>query len=108
MSQAPLLDRDRIKELFDLRTNTLSFTGGDRAMDPYPRWHELRASGPVHSGTVHELTLSDSSSARWIIAACIPCISRSGWASNTSCRRACVTATSRHSSSIRRRTAVST
>ncbi|MBV9951842.1 MAG: cytochrome P450 [Acidimicrobiia bacterium] len=55
MSGAQLLDRERIKELFDLRANTLSFTGGLQAIDPYPLWHELRASGPVHPGTVHEL-----------------------------------------------------
>jgi cytochrome P450 len=51
-----LLDRARIKELFDLRASMVSFTGGDRTADPYPLWHELRESGPVHAGTVHGLS----------------------------------------------------
>ena len=42
-----LLDRERIKELFDLRSNMVSFTGGDLTADPHPRWRELRESGPV-------------------------------------------------------------
>ncbi len=50
-----LLDRDRIRELFDLRASIVSFTGGDRVADPYPKWHELRESGPVHAGVLHEL-----------------------------------------------------
>ena len=50
-----LLDRDRIKELFDLRSSMVTFTGGDLTDDPYPRWHELRESGPVHPGTLHGL-----------------------------------------------------
>jgi cytochrome P450 len=52
----PLLDVDRVRELFDLRGGTFAFTGGSFEGDPYPRWHELRESGPVHEGTVHELT----------------------------------------------------
>jgi cytochrome P450 len=51
-----LLDRARIKELFDLRSSVVSFTGGERTEDPYPAWHELRASGPVHAGTLHGLS----------------------------------------------------
>jgi cytochrome P450 len=50
-----LLDRERIKELFDLRSSILMFTGGDLTEDPHPRWAELRESGPVHTGTMHEL-----------------------------------------------------
>jgi cytochrome P450 len=50
-----LLDRERIKELFDLRTNLASWSGADRQIDPHPKWHDLRESGPVHPGTVHEL-----------------------------------------------------
>ncbi|HKY13675.1 MAG TPA: cytochrome P450 [Microthrixaceae bacterium] len=50
-----LLDRERIKELFDLRTSVMVFTGGDLTDDPHPRWGELRESGPVHAGTMHEL-----------------------------------------------------
>jgi cytochrome P450 len=51
------LDRERIRELFDLRkTGNGLHNGGDYAEDPHPRWHELRESGPIHPGTVHELT----------------------------------------------------
>jgi cytochrome P450 len=55
-----LLDRARIKELFDLRSSVVSFTGGDLTGDPYPAWHELRGSGPVHAGTVHALSGIDA------------------------------------------------
>ena len=50
------LDRNRIRELFDLRSNTNLIAGGDYTDDPYPIWHDLRASATVHPGTVHELT----------------------------------------------------
>lgn len=52
----PLLDRERIRELFDLRSEFNAFTGGDYTDDPNPIWHQLRESGPVLPGTVHELT----------------------------------------------------
>jgi cytochrome P450 len=55
-----LLDRERIKELFDLRASMVSFTGGDLTEDPHDRWNELRATGPVHPGTVHELSGIDA------------------------------------------------
>jgi cytochrome P450 len=55
-SGAPALDRDRIRELFDLRSSFNQFTGGDYAADPYPAWRRLREEGPVLPGTVHELT----------------------------------------------------
>jgi cytochrome P450 len=51
----PALDRERIRELFDLR-KAGSYSGGDFSEDPYPVWDELRSSGPVHAGIVHELT----------------------------------------------------
>jgi cytochrome P450 len=51
-----LLDRDRVRELFDLRSSYNVRTGGDHRDDPYPVWHELRERAPVHEGTVHELT----------------------------------------------------
>jgi cytochrome P450 len=54
MSDA-LLDRERLKELFDLRSSVLVFTGGEVVDDPHPRWAELRETGPVHAGTMHEL-----------------------------------------------------
>ena len=48
------LDPARIRELFDLRRNkTLA---GDFEDDPYPAWHALRESGPLHKGTVGRLT----------------------------------------------------
>ena len=50
------LDRERVRELFDLRKNAGAFSGGAYTGDPHARWHELRESGPVHPGTVHELT----------------------------------------------------
>jgi cytochrome P450 len=50
------LDRDRVRELFDLRNAYASWSGGAYQDDPYPIWHRLRESGPVHPGTVHELT----------------------------------------------------
>ncbi len=53
---APLLDRDRIRELFDLRKHAGTYSGGDYTDDPYPRWDEIRQTGPIHPGTVHELT----------------------------------------------------
>jgi cytochrome P450 len=56
MSGTRLLDRDRVRELFDLRGGSFAFTGGGFEGDPYPSWAQLRASGPVHEGTVHGLT----------------------------------------------------
>lgn len=56
VSDLSALDRDRIRELFDLRSSFNVRSGGDWYDDPHPRWHELRESGPVHPGTVHELT----------------------------------------------------
>ena len=44
------LDPARIRELFDLRQ-----LGGGFEEDPYPAWHRLRESGPLHEGTVGRL-----------------------------------------------------
>jgi cytochrome P450 len=55
-----VLDRERIKELFDLRSSIASFAGGDLEVDPHPTWRELRESGPVHAGLVHELSGIDT------------------------------------------------
>ena len=49
------LDRERIRELFDLRNNLNLNAGGFYTDDPYPVWHELRAKAAVHEGTVHEI-----------------------------------------------------
>ena len=54
MTLSGQLDRDRIRQLFDLRLRNGGAYGG-YTDDPYPRLHELRESGPVHRGTVHEL-----------------------------------------------------
>ncbi|WP_067672679.1 cytochrome P450 [Nocardia miyunensis] len=56
MSTTALLDRDRVRELFDLRGSYGAMFGGGYQDDPYPIWHRLREQGPVHPGVVHELT----------------------------------------------------
>jgi cytochrome P450 len=53
---APRLDIDRVRELFDLRGGSVMFTGGAFDGDLHSRWHELRESGPVHEGVLHELS----------------------------------------------------
>jgi cytochrome P450 len=50
------LDRDRIRELFDLRGPTYALLGGAYRGNPYPTWHALREQAPVHPGVLHELT----------------------------------------------------
>jgi cytochrome P450 len=55
-NEAGLLDRDRMRELFDLRSNRNKQSGGDYTEDPHPAWHRLRETGPIHEGTVHALT----------------------------------------------------
>ena len=52
----PTLDRERLRELFDLRSSYNVYTGGTYHDDPYPAWHRLREQGPVLPGTLHELT----------------------------------------------------
>ena len=42
------LDPARIRELFDLRRNERA---GGYEEDPYPLWHRLRETGPLHEGT---------------------------------------------------------
>ena len=53
MSERIRLDPARIRELFDLRRAKL---GGDFDEDPYPIWHRLRDTGPVHEGTPGRLS----------------------------------------------------
>jgi cytochrome P450 len=48
------LDRDRLRRLFDLRSDVYESRGGAFAEDPYPTFHRLRETGPVHAGTPHE------------------------------------------------------
>jgi len=45
------LDPARIRELFDLRSHVYDKMGGSFEDDPYPAFHGLRESGPVHRGT---------------------------------------------------------
>ncbi len=52
----PTLDRDRLRELFDLRSSFNVLMGGTYRDDPYPVWHELRERGAVLPGVLHELT----------------------------------------------------
>jgi cytochrome P450 len=56
MSETEALDRDRLRELFDLRSSYNTHSGGDYTDDPYPVWQGLREQAPVHPGTVHGLT----------------------------------------------------
>ncbi|RDH77167.1 cytochrome P450 [Mycolicibacterium moriokaense] len=50
------LDRDRLRELFDLRSSYNQWAGGGYEGDPYPTWHRLREQGPVLPGILHQLT----------------------------------------------------
>lgn len=52
----PTLDRNRLRELFDLRSSYNVLSGGAYQDDPYPAWHRLRQQGPVLPGVLHELT----------------------------------------------------
>jgi cytochrome P450 len=48
------LDRTRLRSLFDLRSDVYASRGGTFAVDPYPVFHQLRETGPVHEGAPHE------------------------------------------------------
>ena len=52
----PVLDVERMRELFDLQGGFFQFNGGWFEDDPYPIWRGLRERGPVHPGTVHDLS----------------------------------------------------
>jgi cytochrome P450 len=54
MSDAIKLDRERIRELFDLRRRG-GGSFGAYTDDPYPALQKLREQAPVHEGIVHEL-----------------------------------------------------
>jgi cytochrome P450 len=54
-SEYDALDRERLRELFDLRSNVYATRGGAFEDDPYPEFHRLRETGPVHEGIVGEL-----------------------------------------------------
>lgn len=53
---APVLDVERMRELFDLQGGFFQFNGGWYEDDPYPIWADLRERAPVQPGTVHELS----------------------------------------------------
>ncbi|SHN75738.1 cytochrome P450 [Cryptosporangium aurantiacum] len=54
-NEPALLDPARLRELFDLRSDVYASRGGAFDGDPYPAFHALRESGPVHPGTPGEL-----------------------------------------------------
>lgn len=56
LSALASLDRERLREVFDLRNAVNARTVGDYRDDPYPLWHELRGQGTIHPGTLHDLT----------------------------------------------------
>ena len=49
-----VLDRRRIRSLFDLRSDVYASRGGAFDVDPYPTFRRLRETGPVHPGAPHE------------------------------------------------------
>lgn len=49
-----LADRDRLRRLFDLRSEVYVSRGGTFDVDPYPTFHRMRETGPVHPGAPHE------------------------------------------------------
>src|SRR4051812_14614368 len=49
-----VLDRARIRSLFDLRSDVYASRGGTFEVDPYPTFTRLRETGPVHAGAPHE------------------------------------------------------
>jgi cytochrome P450 len=51
-----LLDRERVRRLFDLAGNFNAAFGGAYRGDPYITWHELREKAAVQEGTVHSLS----------------------------------------------------
>ena len=51
LTRRPTLDRDRLRELFDLRSHFNVLMGGDYRDDPYPIWHHLRERGPGSPGS---------------------------------------------------------
>jgi cytochrome P450 len=52
----PVLDVQRMRELFDLQGGFFELNGGWFEDDPYPIWRDLRERGPAHPGTVHGLS----------------------------------------------------
>jgi cytochrome P450 len=48
------LDRERIRTLFDLRSEVYASRGGTFTVDPNPIFRRMRETGPVHPGAPHE------------------------------------------------------
>ncbi|ONH25082.1 cytochrome P450 [Pseudofrankia asymbiotica] len=55
MSDIVTLDPRRIRELFDLRSDVYASRGGSFEKNPYPDFHRLRETGPVHPGVLGPL-----------------------------------------------------
>ena len=55
MGEYDALDGARLRELFDLTSDIYTARGGTFATDPYPSFHRLRETGPVHEGVVGPL-----------------------------------------------------
>jgi cytochrome P450 len=49
-----LLDRARLRRLFDLRSEVYDTRGGSYEIDPNPTFNRFRSTGPVHPGAPHE------------------------------------------------------
>lgn len=49
-----LADRERLRRLFDLRSEVYATRGGTFDVDPFPIFHEMRRTGPVHEHAPHE------------------------------------------------------
>jgi cytochrome P450 len=55
MAGSSVLDPQRIRKLFDLHSDVYAIRGGSFNDDPYPAFHRLRETGPVHPGIVGPL-----------------------------------------------------
>jgi cytochrome P450 len=55
MAGPSVLDPQRIRKLFDLHSDVYAIRGGSFDADPYPAFHRLRETGPVHPGIVGPL-----------------------------------------------------
>ncbi len=55
MGDYDALDGTRLRGLFDLTSAVYTSRGGAFATDPYPEFHRLRETGPVHEGIVGPL-----------------------------------------------------
>lgn len=49
-----VVDRERLRSLFDLTSDVYAARGGRFDVDPYPLFNRMREAGPVHRGTPHE------------------------------------------------------